>query len=767
MNSYREFLNNKRMEDVPTGIKDVPELNPMLFPFQRDIVRWALKRGRACIFSECGTGKTIMQLSWAHQVADYTGGSVLIIAPLAVSTQTIREGQKFGIDVELLNADNAGSPGVYITNYEKIHKYDLFSFSGIVLDESSILKSYTGKFRTEIIENTRTVKFRLACTATPAPNDFTELGNHAEFMGVASRAEMMAMFFINDAQNKDGDKWRLKGHAESSFFEWVASWAVMVTKPSDIGYEDGDFILPELKTHHIVIEEDVVMPGEFFPIEAKTLQERQAVRRNSIDIRAEKASEIANATDDIFLQWGNLNPECDKMTDLTDGAIQVSGSDKNEVKEKRLLGFSENEYKSLVSKPKIAGHGMNWQNCHNMIFVGLSDSYEQYYQAIRRCWRFGQTEPVNVYIVTSNLEGAVVRNIERKERQAESMKKEMVKHMHKINEENIKGTSRTEMDYVEEIEKGENWTAYHGDTVEIHRKHIADNSIDYSIFSPPFNSLYTYSNSDRDMGNNKNRSEFYDHYQFLIKEQFRTLKPGRLLSFHCMNLPTSKVNDGYIGIVDFRGILIKMYQDAGFIYHSEVCIWKNPVTAMVRTKAKGLLHKQLCKDSASSRQGIADYLVTMRKPGDNAEPIEGGFTEYAGEDEIPEYYVNTETGERTKSNKSIEVWQRYASPVWMDINQSNTLQHRSARDEKDEKHICPLQLDVIHRALQLWSNPGDTVMEPFGGIGSGGYEAIKMGRKAVLIELKDSYFKQLVKNQRMAVNELNEGTLFDGLEDSE
>ena len=748
---YDEFLKQKKIEDVPTGIKEIPELNENLFPFQRDIVKWALKRGRACIFSECGTGKTIMQLAWAHQVADHTQGSVLIIAPLAVSTQTIREGKKFGIDVELLKSDTLGNPGVYITNYEKIHKYDLSSFQGIVLDESSILKSYTGKFRTEIIENTRSVKFRLACTATPAPNDFTELGNHAEFMGIMSRAEMLAMFFINDAQNKDGDKWRIKGHAEGKFFEWVASWAVMVTKPSDIGYDDGGFILPELKVHHIVIEEDVLLDGELFPVEARTLQERQSARRNSIDIRSTKAAEIANSSEEIFLQWGNLNTECDAIAKMTNDAVQVAGSDKSEIKEERLLGFSESKYKSLVSKPKIAGHGMNWQNCHNVIFVGLSDSYEQYYQAVRRCWRFGQTKEVNVYIITSQLEGAVVRNIERKEKQAESMKKEMVKHMHKINEENIKGVTKDEAEYTEEIDTGEDWTVYHGDTVEIHRKHIKDNSIDYSIFSPPFNSLYTYSNSNRDMGNTKNRTEFYDHYQFLVQEQFRTLKPGRLLSFHCMNLPTSKVNDGYIGIVDFRGLLIKMYQDAGFIYHSEVCIWKNPVTAMVRTKAKGLLHKQLCKDSAASRQGIADYLVTMRKPGENKEPISGRLDEYVG---IPDEKIG-------QGNFSIDVWQRYASPVWMDINQSDTLQHRSARAEKDEKHICPLQLQVIHRALQLWSNPGDTVLSPFGGIGSEGYESLKMGRKSISIELKDSYYKQNVKNHAMAVRETKEGTLFE------
>jgi len=749
---YEEFLKNKKIVDVPTGIKDPGELNKNMFPFQHDIVKWALIRGRACIFSECGTGKTIMQLSWADKVREYTNGSVLIVAPLAVSQQTIREGKKFGINVSLLTEENKYQQGIYITNYEQLHKYDLSKFDGVVLDESSIIKSYTGKFRTEIIENTRSIKFRLACTATPAPNDFTELGNHAEFMGVMSRAEMLAMFFINDADNRTGEKWRIKGHAESKFFEWVASWAVMVTKPSDIGYEDGNFILPKLNIHHIVVDEEIApADGFLFPMEAKTLQERQSIRRNSIDARASKAAEIVNNSDEIFLQWGNLNPECDTMEKMTNGAVQVAGATKDDKKEEYLLGFAESKYKSLVGKPKQIGFGMNYQNCSNQIFVGLSDSYEQFYQAVRRSWRFGQPKEVNIYIVTSSLEGAIVRNIERKEKQAEEMKKEMVKHMHKINEQNIKGIQKDEHDYKEEIVNGDGWTAYHGDTVEIHRKYIKDNSIDYSIFSPPFNSLYTYSNSNRDMGNTKNRTEFYDHYQFLIKEQFRTLKPGRLLSFHCMNLPTSKVNDGYIGIVDFRGLLIKMYQDEGFIFHSEVVIWKNPVTAMVRTKAKGLLHKQLCKDSAASRQGIPDYIVTMRKPGENKEPIEGGFDHYVGED----------TAGIGTGNYSIDVWQRYASPVWMDINQSNTLQHKSAKDDKDEKHICPLQLDVIHRCLQLWSNPGDTVLTPFGGIGSEGYESLKMGRKAISIELKDSYFNQLVNNHKMAVAETKEGLLLD------
>lgn len=271
-------------------------------------------------------------------------------------------------------------------------------------------------------------------------------------------------------------------------------------------------------------------------------------------------------------------------------------------------------------------------------------------------------------------------------------------------------------------EVNDKFSLYNGDSVEV-LKGIPDNSIHYSIFSPPFASLYTYSNSDRDMGNSKTDDEFYEHFTFLVKELYRVTMPGRLLSFHCMNLPTSKVRDGVIGIKDFRGLLIRIFTDAGWIYHSEVCIWKNPVTAMQRTKALGLLWKQLKKDSAMSRQGIPDFIVTMRKPGDNPERV-------------------THTDESFPCN----VWQKYASPVWMDINQSDTLQRKSAREDKDEKHICPLQLEVIKRCIELWSNPNDIVLDPFAGIGSTPYVALRMDRRGLGIELKESYYEQAVKN---------------------
>jgi len=301
----------------------------------------------------------------------------------------------------------------------------------------------------------------------------------------------------------------------------------------------------------------------------------------------------------------------------------------------------------------------------------------------------------------------------------------------------------------------DNYAIYHGDTIDV-AKSLPDNSVHMSVFSPPFETLYTYSNSDRDMGNSDNSEQFWTHYMFLIAEQFRVMMPGRVIAIHCMNLPTSKVRDGYIGIRDFRGEIIRAYQNAGFIYHSEVCIWKDPVVAMQRTKALGLLHKQLLKDSTMSRQGIADYLVVMRKPGENTEPVAGPLDHYSGDDVPPNFrHVEYDDGRRayvpaTESSTPIDIWQRYASPIWTDIRQTNTLQYRTARDNDDERHICPLQIDVIERAIQLWSNPGDTVWSPFMGIASEGYVAIQMGRKFIGAELKASYYALAKRNMASA-----------------
>ncbi len=475
-----------------------------------------------------------------------------------------------------------------------------------------------------------------------------------------------------------------------------------------------------------------------FPMPANTLQERVIARRESIEDRVKACAQLISDIGGTYpwIIWTHLNDESTMLSRLIEGAVQVTGSDGIEKKIRTLEAFSNGEVSVLVTKPSICGFGMNWQHCHQMAFVGLSDSWEQFYQAIRRCWRFGQEKPVDVYLFSAETEGNTLANIKRKEEDAKRMTEEMVLHVQDFVKAEVSGLCRKDDDYKTEKVQGEGYQLYLGDCVDA-MKSMESDSIHYSIFSPPFASLYTYSDSERDMGNCKTHSEFYDHFQFCLSQLYRLLMPGRVLSFHCMNLPTSKTHQGYIGIIDFRGNLIKMFEDVGFIYHSEVCIWKDPVIAMQRTKALGLLHKQLKKDSCMSRQGIADYLVTMRKPGENPERVE-----------------------HTDESFPVSIWQRYASPIWIDINPSDTLQHRSAREHKDEKHICPLQLTIIQRALELWTNPKDIVLSPFAGIGSEGYVAIKNNRKFIGAELKESYFNQAKLNLDMAVTEYNQQFLF-------
>ena len=730
MSNYQEFINNKSKMHESRGI-DGFTINAPLFDFQKEIVSWSLRKGRSAIFADCGLGKTLMQLEWARIVSQLEG-PVLILAPLAVAHQTVKEGAKFGIDVYYERNQPENLRGITIANYEMLHEFDCSKFSGIVLDESSILKSYSGKIRTQIIESFVKTPFKLACTATPAPNDFMELGNHAEFLGIMSREEMLSMYFVHDGG--ETQKWRIKGHAQDPFWKWMCSWSVDIRRPSDLGYDDGGFSLPELKFIQHSVKAENKSQETLFAMQASTLQERIQARRDSISDRVAKVAEIVGDSKEQWLIWCNLNNEAEGVKKLLK-CVEVRGSDTPDQKRDRMLGFSSGEVQILVTKPSIAGFGMNWQNCNNVIFLGLSDSYEEFYQAIRRCWRFGQKKEVNCHIVISDTEGAVLKNIQRKESDSEKMAEKMVKHMAKIMRGEMKATTRETSDYKENVVTSDKFTAYMGDCCE-RIKEIESGTVDYSIFSPPFSSLYTYSNSDRDMGNSKNDGEFFQHFDFLIKELFRTLRSGRLVSFHCMNLPTSKQNHGYIGIRDFRGDLIRAFEKEGFIYHSEVVIWKDPVIAMQRTKALGLLHKQLKKDSAMSRQGIPDYLVTMRKPGTNDKPVT-----------------------HTNETFPVGIWQKYASPVWTDINPSDTLQFRSAREHDDERHICPLQLQVINRALDLWTNPGDLVLSPFMGIGSEGFCALSAGRKFVGIELKESYYKQAVKNLQ-SVTEAKQQSLF-------
>lgn len=441
---YIEFLNNKKFVLESSGFEvDKSVLNPKLFDYEKDIVRWALAKGRAAIFADCGLGKTAMQLEWAFQVSKHTGGKVLILAPLAVAPQTRKEGQKFGIDAVVVEQQEETN-SISITNYEKLERFTANEFAGIVLDESSILKSFTGKVRTAIIDNFANVPYKLACTATPSPNDYMELGNHSEFLGVMTRAEMLSMFFVHDGG--ETSKWRLKGHAESVFWQWMASWSVFISNPRDLGYEIEGFDLPPLNVQQIIVD------GNEPVMESLTLTERRQARKDSLDKRCEAAAELVNDSSEQWLVWCDLNDESAKLHELIAGSVEVKGSDKPEYKRDSMLGFSDEKIKCLVTKPKIAGFGMNWQNCHNMIFVGLSDSYEAYYQAVRRCWRFGQEKPVNVYIIISAKEGCVKENIEQKQAKDDRMKRQMIELTKEITKKELKRTCRISTPYKPAVE---------------------------------------------------------------------------------------------------------------------------------------------------------------------------------------------------------------------------------------------------------------------------------------------------------------------------
>lgn len=427
--NYLDFIQSKTAKTHEIGFAvDPATLGHKLMPFQSECVARCLRWGRGLIAADCGLGKTPMQLVWAEKMHEHTGRDVLIFAPLAVAQQTQREGVKFGVPVKVCRTQADVAPGVNITNYEMIEHFDPSHFGALVLDESGILKGYGSKTRKALGQFTDCIPYRLCCTATPAPNDLIEIINHAEFLGVMQGKEIIATYFIQDGNTTH--KWRLKGHAKHDFWAWVSSWAIAVRRPSDLGFENGAFTLPALNIIQHTVDGHI-NEGFLTPMEAQTLMERAQARRESKDERVSKAAELANATDRPFLVWCDLNSESEALHKAIPDSVEVKGSDSIDHKIDAMIGFAEGRYRCLVAKPSICGFGMNFQICADMAFVGLSDSFERYYQAVRRCWRFGQTKPVNAHIICAETEGAVVSNIERKERESSEMMEQIVHHMNR------------------------------------------------------------------------------------------------------------------------------------------------------------------------------------------------------------------------------------------------------------------------------------------------------------------------------------------------
>ena len=446
--SYADFVTRKLSTVPPTGLAEVPDLTRYeLFPHQADLVGWAIKRGRAAIFADTGLGKSRMQVTWADCVRAAAGGYVLILAPLAVAQQTVHEGADIGVNVkQVRDGSEVVEPGIYVTNYDRLHRFDCSRFGAVVLDESSCIKHHDTKTLRTLLEAFRSTAFKLCATATPAPNDWTELRTHAEFLGICTRAEMLAEFFTHDGG--DTSVWRLKGHAREIFWQWVVSWGALIRKPSDLGYDDGRYKLPSLHLHEHTIEVDSPTNGMLFAMEAQTLSERRDARRASMADRVAECAAIVNSQPgESWVVWCDLNAEGDALTAAIDGAVQISGSDDPEVKEKRLQDFANGLIRVLVSKPSICGFGLNWQHSARMAFVGVTDSYEAYYQAVRRIWRFGQARECHVHIFAASSEGAVVANLKRKERDAVEMAESLSAETHDAVIAQIHGATRQTNEY--------------------------------------------------------------------------------------------------------------------------------------------------------------------------------------------------------------------------------------------------------------------------------------------------------------------------------
>lgn len=830
---YERFLQKKLVKVQPTGFEVLEsEINPLLFSWQRAVVMQAIKSGRYALFEECGLGKTLQQVEWANHVQRFTAGKVLICCPLAVAPQTIGEARKLtvtetigvaskvGIKIKYIRSqEEARHPGIYITNYDMIKHFNGQLWDGVVLDESSILKNYTGAKKRMLLEMFEGLRFKLCCTATPAPNDPLELGNHAEFLGLMKSNEMISDYFINDSMASGN--YRLRGHAEKRFWAWVASWATCISKPSDIGYpdvcEEYSFEMPELiiKTELVGVDHSRAWEsGQMFVNGTVSATQMWREKKHTLPGRCDRAKEIIGDSQDCWVIWCETDAESDYLQEIMPDAVDVRGSDSVKEKERKLTAFTNGEIKILITKPSIAGFGMNWQHCHNTILVGITYSFEKTYQALRRFWRFGQKLAVNVWMIVAESEGEIQKALEVKQKQH----KEMVAAMSEAMLVNglDSGTGKGYFTpVIEHEESGEGWRLLLGDCVK-RIKEIENDSIDFSIYSPPFKGLYIYSSHMEDMGNCASDEEFMEHYRFLIRDLYRVTKPGRLTAVHCKDLPMYHNRDGAAGLQDFPGEIVRAHcvdeklsalniakmqmevlgldttaidiaiqrriQETGpmWIFHSRVTIWKDPVIEMQRTKNHGLLHKNFTQRAEVTRQGMADYLLVFRKwdgveGTESADPVKHDLKAPAG------VHVDENTGLLIQDGKegshiyrgemppqfwkddrhySIQVWQRYASPVWFDISQTNVLNKQQAREDADEKHICPLQLDVIERGIDAWTNEGDLVLSPFAGIGSEGYSALKMKRRFIGMELKKAYFEVAVKNLKEAVVKFNAPDLF-------
>lgn len=772
---YQKFLDVKsrpnfkvngrvlEIEDVTTAIASDESILPSerhLFDYQRFIVSTAFQKRRYAIFADCGLGKTAMFLAWIRRVKPLIGDKkILIISPLMVLKQTIEEEKKFygestisdihKQDIEEWAKEDGRQ--IAITNLDKFQETRDLSgrVEAVILDESSILKNTTGKIRTGLIESTRGIQFKLCCTATPAPNDREEYANHAAFLEyVRSNNEFYSMFFVN----RDNG-WEIKPHGLEGFYSYLSNWSVYCRNPERYGFSDNLDVIPSPSFTTIQVpwtpeQEAVISRGLGGEIDSRDAMNRAQYYQQLSKGFLKKGSDYERipsnkpkAIIEILNQnrgrptviWVVYNEEEKALLiDLVQAgfsAKSISGSTDEEERAGIIQEFREGKFEILVSKPKLLGFGINLPFVTVQIFNGMTDSYEQFYQSVRRSYRFGQKESVSVYLPVTNAEVKILDNVLRKKETFEidsnrqedafitNLKPEVSNFLSGV----VSMTNETESESKESYQQGNDWIAYRGDNVKVLAQ-LEKESVDFAVFSPPFSNLFAYSNEIQDMGNSREASEFYLHFEFFLKRLHEVLKQGRLVCCHLSQLAALKSIEGYVGLKDFRGDMIRLFQRHGFIYFGEWCIAKNPQMQAIKEKVRSLSFKQLETDRLGSKPGLNDYILIFKKKGQAVTILDDS------------------TGPTRNE------WIDWATGIWTGINESDTLNVRGTKGDDDVKHICPMNLQVIRRCIRMYSGPGETVLDPFMGIGSSGVEALKLKRKFIGIELKGEYFDESVKN---------------------
>jgi DNA modification methylase len=965
--NYQDFLASKVLKAANTGFDQDFSDDGALFPFQRKIVQSCVKRGRAAIFADTGLGKARMGLKWADAVSKFADCNVLVLTPCAVAQQMAREADNIGVAVKIVANASEVEDGISLCNYEKLHKLNSADFGAIVLDESSILKGFSSKYRAALTEFAADINYRLAMTATPSPNDLIELINHSDWLGIMQGREAIANFFVQDGNTTK--KYRLKKTCIDEFWAWVASWAVCVRQPSDLGdYCDDGYSLPPLNIERLTVASDKVQ-DTLLPVANLSLSERREARKASLTGRVAAVAELVNQSDEPWVVWCDYNDESDALKRAIPDAVEVRGSMTIEQKESAIDGWLkygdglclgklntqkhdgkkasqirstersetpkdakiqkkgrnatkngaptmlttlsdiENQQKTnetlddesctrrvknlelkpdpklksgsqttqktgslndsgnleslqtstgkclnpkmadalfaedltvetayqegctsiivtaqekfedcsaqdailesenskttplglkeprstfaqitearlprvLISKPSILGFGLNFQHCHNTAFVGVGDSFEQQYQAIRRFHRFGQKHQVNVFVAASEQEFVVLENQARKQDQHNEFYSEVAKFMRS----EIDGKTATIKPAPTAVASGKNWELRLGDNVQ-RIGELADNSIDLSITSIPFPGMYAYTDLPGDMGNVRDYDEFFAQFDYLLPEWLRVTKPGRTACVHVTDGVAMVSREGYMGLKDFSGDTIRAFQKSGWIYAGKVFVDQDPQLEAVRNNTHGLLFKSLATDASIMRFALADYVLLFRKPGKNEVPIRAGKSAK----------YNEGGGWITE-----EEWIEWAAPVWYrhiapdgkiaqsqpyhpalrrtalmksskGENRFNGIQDTDvanvsiARSPEDERHLCPLQYGIIERCTKLFSNPGELILDPFNGVGSTGVKAMELERRYTGFEIKESYYKTALKNlkQSEAGTLQRQTTIFDTLE---